>query len=192
MKLNSIGKKERNQLSDRIKMLRNDLNLSIQEMSDLLGYSKTHYSHIEEGTLIPSNMFLERICKETGANWMWLETGEGFKGTLQTAKNYREIAERIRTLRLELKLTQMEFAKKTGISQSAISRIEIYAQGDKGEILVTKRQLEGICNGCNVGYDWLVFGYEEAKENPCNETMIKFLNRHPELRSEIRRIVDSE
>ena len=84
MKKNITFKEDSAELSGRIKLLRGNLNLSIQEMADLVGCSKTHYFQIEEGILVPSDMFLERLCKETGVNRKWLDSGKEPKKSPQS------------------------------------------------------------------------------------------------------------
>lgn len=96
-------------------------------------------------------------------------------GELKPAIDYVEIAKRMLELRKEMDLTQVEFSKRTGISQPGVSRIEKFACGKSSELIViTKRQLQGICDGCNIGYDWLVYGNLQTKENPVNNEMIEF------------------
>lgn len=61
-------------------------------------------------------------------------------------------AERVRTLRKELSLTQSDFGKKVGVGKTAISKIE------KNENSLTDRMFNSICREFNVNEDWLRSG----------------------------------
>ena len=63
--------------------------------------------------------------------------------------------ERLKIIRLKLKLTQDDFAKKIGIKQAAISAIE------KGIRNVTDRIINDICREFNVNEEWLRNGTGE-------------------------------
>ena len=63
--------------------------------------------------------------------------------------------ERLKIIRLKLKLTQDDFAKKIGIKQAAISAIE------KGIRNVTDRIINDICREFNVNEEWLRYGTGE-------------------------------
>ena len=60
--------------------------------------------------------------------------------------------EKLKLIRKALKLTQKEFAKKLGITDSGISRLE------KGQNQLTDQMIRSICREFNVNYDWLVSG----------------------------------
>lgn len=60
--------------------------------------------------------------------------------------------ERLKEIRKELRLTQKEFAKKLGITDSGISRLE------KGQNQLTDQMIRSICREFNVNYSWLVSG----------------------------------
>ena len=61
-------------------------------------------------------------------------------------------AERVRTLRKELSLTQSDFGKRVGVGKTAISKIE------KNENSLTDRMFNSICREFNVNEDWLRSG----------------------------------
>jgi transcriptional regulator with XRE-family HTH domain len=67
----------------------------------------------------------------------------------------KEVCERVKKLRLELKLNQTEFGKKVGISRSMILNIELYKVEPK------ELTLEHICEIYNVNEDWLKNGMGE-------------------------------
>ena len=57
--------------------------------------------------------------------------------------------DRIRTLRKTLKISQNEFGKKLGVSNTAISKLE------NGENSITEQMIKSICREFNVNYIWL-------------------------------------
>ncbi|MCI6464725.1 MAG: helix-turn-helix domain-containing protein [Faecalicatena sp.] len=61
--------------------------------------------------------------------------------------------ERIRILRKELKLSQEEFGKRVGVSNTAISKLE------KGERSLTEQMILSICREFRVNYFWLTEGH---------------------------------
>lgn len=75
--------------------------------------------------------------------------------------------ERLKEIRKELKLTQKEFAKKLGITDSGISRLE------KGQNQLTDQMIRSICREFNVNYSWLVSGtgdmFDEVPQTSIDE-----------------------
>lgn len=62
---------------------------------------------------------------------------------------------RFKELRKELKLTQVEFAEKIGLSRSYVNMIEM------GTKTPAERTIKDICRIYKVNYDWLVNGTGE-------------------------------
>lgn len=60
--------------------------------------------------------------------------------------------ERVRDLRLRLKLTMEEFGKRLGIQKSAVSKIE------NGSVSLTDQNRIAICREFGVNEDWLRYG----------------------------------
>lgn len=70
------------------------------------------------------------------------------------------INERIKIVRLDLKMTQKEFAKAIKISQPTLSGIE------SGDVTVIDRNIEMICEKLGVNSEWLRTGEGEMyKQN---------------------------
>lgn len=65
------------------------------------------------------------------------------------------ISDRVKQVRSELELTQIEFGTKTGISQSHLTAIE------SGKRVVTEKTLKVICATFNVSEEWLRTGEGE-------------------------------
>lgn len=67
------------ELAQRIKELRNDLELPISEFADLIAVSKSALYNYETGERLPNAEILADICKSTGVNPNWLLLGYGPK-----------------------------------------------------------------------------------------------------------------
>ena len=113
--------------------------------------------------------------------------------------------ERIKTLRLELSLTQSEFGEKLGISQNYVWMIE------KGDRVPSDRTVADICRVFGVNEDWLRTGHGEkylrlsrketvaayvgkilgGKVTPLEDTLIEFMaETSPQEWEELARIIN--
>ena len=64
-------------LKDRIKELRRALDLTQDEFGGRMGITKSSISTMESGRSNPSEQTLRSMCREFGASYLWLTTGEG-------------------------------------------------------------------------------------------------------------------
>lgn len=65
-------------MSERIKLLRESLNMSQDEFANKLGLkSRGKIANIEYGKTMPDDAFLQLICATFGVNETWIRTGEG-------------------------------------------------------------------------------------------------------------------
>lgn len=80
--------------------------------------------------------------------------------------------ERLYLLRLELKLTQAEFASKIGISHGTLSDME------NGNTTIQERYIISICSVFKVNREWLETGKGEMFENydPVYDEFFKIYN----------------
>lgn len=62
---------------DRIKQLRQTLDLTQDEFGGRMGITKSSISTMESGRSNPSEQTLRSMCREFGASYLWLTTGEG-------------------------------------------------------------------------------------------------------------------
>lgn len=69
--------KEVIRLKERIKELRQALGLTQDEFGGRLGVTKASISKIENGANSASEQTLRSMCREFGASYLWLTTGEG-------------------------------------------------------------------------------------------------------------------
>lgn len=64
-------------MKDRIKELRRALDLTQDEFGGRIGITKSSISTMESGRSNPSEQTLRSMCREFGASYLWLTTGEG-------------------------------------------------------------------------------------------------------------------
>ena len=64
-------------LSDRIKAVREALQLSQREFGEKLGVSRDVISNMEYGRAKPKELFLRHMCRLYKVNERWLQTGRG-------------------------------------------------------------------------------------------------------------------
>ena len=63
--------------NQRIKELRRALDLTQDEFGGRIGITKSSISTMESGRSNPSEQTLRSMCREFGASYLWLTTGEG-------------------------------------------------------------------------------------------------------------------
>lgn len=64
-------------MNNRIKELRRTLDLTQDEFGGRIGITKSSISTMESGRSNPSEQTLRSMCREFGASYLWLTTGEG-------------------------------------------------------------------------------------------------------------------
>lgn len=73
-------------IGERIKVLRKEKNLSMEDFGSVIGMGKSAVSRIENGVNGTTDQTIRSICREFGVNGHWLRTGEGemFEQTRET------------------------------------------------------------------------------------------------------------
>ena len=64
-------------MNERIRELRKSLNLTMEAFGERIGVSKSTISNIENGYREATEHMIKSICREFGADYIWLTTGEG-------------------------------------------------------------------------------------------------------------------
>ncbi len=64
-------------MNNRIKQVRDELNLTQKEFSEKIGFAQTSYSQIEKGVRNVNERIIKLVCQEFNVNEEWLRTGEG-------------------------------------------------------------------------------------------------------------------
>lgn len=165
---------------ERIKLIRDELKFSQEELSQLFGMTRSHWSGLETGRISPSILVVCSISLVFDVYADWLVLGEGeAPDVVHIHENIRNLRlsnrefhkmelidedkkriyldnfiKRLRLCRKKLNLTQDDVNKKFGIARSSYVRIE------KGESNVNLEALEVLLKGMDVSADWLLFGIE--------------------------------
>lgn len=110
----------------KIKDIREDHDLSQQQMADILGVKRSTYSLWEVGiSLIP----LKNLCDFADYFKISLDYALGLNKKCSTniykkGINFKVLGENIRKIRKEKGLTQMDVAKTIGVTRACIARYE--------------------------------------------------------------------
>lgn len=172
-------------IGERIKILRKEKKLSMEDFGAVIGVGKSAVSRIENGVNGTTDQTIRSICREFGVNEHWLRTGEGemFEQTKETAldhlafeyglnssqraviegfldltpskKNGIFIGDHIKALRKALRLTQQEFAARIGSVQNTITGYETGRRSPSGQVISL------ICKEFGASESWLRTGEGE-------------------------------
>ena len=101
-------------LVNRIKAVREALDLSQREFGEKLGVSRDVISNIEYGRVQPKKLLLQHMCQQYKVNERWLETGEGemFIEDVELEDKLQEALSIFRSLRPEFQDYALEQIKK--------------------------------------------------------------------------------
>lgn len=101
-------------MHNRVKMVRESLQLSQREFGEKLGVSRDVISNIEYGRVQPKELLVRHICDLYGVDKKWLQTGEGtmFCVGPKTNKKAEEAISIFRSLRPEFQDCALEQIKR--------------------------------------------------------------------------------
>jgi len=99
---------------NRIKLVRETLNLSQREFGKKLGVSRDVISNIEYGRVQPKKLLLQHMCQQYQVNEHWLETGDGeiFNKGLEADGRLDEALSILKTLRPEFQEFALEHIRR--------------------------------------------------------------------------------
>ena len=86
------------EVNQRIKEVRQNLNLSQREFGERLGVSRGVLNNIESNVVEAKPLFIQHICSVYGVDPIWMETGEGemFRKPSE-AERFAELAAKIQS-----------------------------------------------------------------------------------------------
>ncbi|MTI84198.1 MAG: helix-turn-helix transcriptional regulator [Firmicutes bacterium] len=143
-------------LGDRIRMMRVDKDLSLQDLGQKAGVSPSYLSEIERGTVYPALNTLKRIGEALSVSASILIAREGSLG------------EKLKALREEYGLTQAQLAKASEVTAGLIGQIE------QGKVQPSLKTLEKIAEVMGVSPCYFIM-------EPCSvDQMLSMMN--PDLR----------
>ena len=64
-------------INDRIRELRKDKGLTMEQFGEVIGLTKATVSRLESGAVSATEQTVKSICREFGVSEVWLRTGEG-------------------------------------------------------------------------------------------------------------------
>ncbi|MBO8138577.1 MAG: helix-turn-helix transcriptional regulator [Desulfotomaculum sp.] len=143
-------------LGEKIRILRTEKNMSLQELADKVGISLSYLSEIERGTVYPALSTLKRVAEGLGVP---ASTLMGHEGTL---------GHKLRSLREEYGLTQAQLANLANVTAGLIGQIE------QGKVQPSLKTLEKLAEVMGVSPCYFIM------EPGAVDQMINLMN--PELR----------
>lgn len=143
-------------LGDKIRILRTEKKLSLQELADRAGISLSYLSEIERGTVYPSLSTVKRIAEALGVPPTSIMAQEGSLGY------------KLKALREEYGLTQAQLAKLAGVTAGLIGQIE------QGKVQPSLKTLEKLAEVMGVSPCYFIM------EPGAVDQMLSLMN--PELR----------
>ena len=168
------------QMGDRIHDLRSYLGLSLKAFGEAIGFSGNHISRFEKNVLIPDERVIQRICDVFHVNPGYFTAEMPVDQAAQKVEvDTAGAGQRLKTARVEKRLSMWELSRRAGISQPQISMLE------SGKYQVKRKAAEKLAAALEVGVDWLLTGDEEKKELPADKAMVDWLWQHPEVREEL-------
>ena len=135
----------------RIKRIRVHFGLSRTQFAQRINKSPSHVFLVENGKKNYSNETIEKICSLFSVNKEWLLTGDGEMTPLPEI-NKEDIGRRIREVRIDKGLTQEEFGKRIGYTNSQIWFAE------NRRIDASNPIIQEICTVFGISRDWLLTG----------------------------------
>lgn len=151
-------------MKTRIKELRKAFHLSQTEFGKCVGVSLSSVQKWESGENIPSLAVRYVICNKFGVSRSWLENGIGeMVHYLKESERITEmedrltLGERVKKIRLDLNLTQLEFGRRIGVSGATVSTTE------SGKTNPDNQTIQLICREYGVSRCWLETGQGEMK-----------------------------
>lgn len=143
-------------LGDKIRMLRTEKKMSLQELAQKAGISLSYLSEIERGTVYPALGTLKRLAESLNVPPSAIMTQEGTLG------------QKLKALREEYGLTQAELASMAGVTAGLIGQIE------QGKVQPSLKTLEKLADAMGVTPCYFI------TEQGSLDQMLNMMN--PELR----------
>lgn len=118
-------------MNNRIKLIREALQLSQREFGEKLGVSRDVISNIEYGRVKPKELLVRHICDLYGVNEFWIQTGNGsmFHTKPKTDKKLDEALEIFQSLRPEFQDYALEQIRHLARLQEKLSDKNTQAAG---------------------------------------------------------------
>ncbi|QDK70744.1 helix-turn-helix domain-containing protein [Lactococcus protaetiae] len=175
-----------------LKKLRNEKNLTQKQIAEDLGISQPNYQQWESGKRSPSGETLERLADyfQVSTDYLLGRTKEKeiFRGKLPKLQMAEEAAfiERLKRLRKERNLRQVDIADKLGINQVAYGRIEL------GIVKPKVKHLRVLSEFYNISIDDLLGRSISEKDNEFLSQKDIFLSQLEEIEQISNEIIQKQ
>lgn len=169
-------------MKNRLKKIREHFGLSRTQFAQRINKSPTHVSLVENGKKNYSEETIDRICSLFSVDKEWLLTGDGEMTPLPEI-NKEAIGRRIQKVRKDNNLTQVEFGKRIGTSQSHVWSAENKWTVSSNPII------QQVCATFGIRRDWLLTGIGEMygnQEEELDDELLDWLRSHPEVIRELK------
>lgn len=145
----------------KIKTLRAYLNLSQAAFAEPLGLSPTHIARFEKGISELSKDIIDLICEKYGVDPRYftdpqLPVEQAVKKITEEEKN-RVIGKRLCSARSSKGWSQNELAKRSGVNQATVNRVEAGAK-------LTEKAGRKLAEALEVGVEWLMDGISSRRD----------------------------
>lgn len=164
-------------INQRIKEVRQALNLSQRAFGEKLGVSRGVLNNIESNVVEAKPLFIRHICSVYHVDPIWLETGEGEMFSLDESK--QTLADRIRLVRKSLEMTQQEFGDSLGVNRSIIKNYELSI------VSPTNIFIEHLCMKHSINKDWILTGTGDMLSHESSDPAVGIPQRIRELRKHL-------
>lgn len=156
-------------VSNRLKLLRNTLNLTQQEFADKIGCKRNTVAKYEIDSSAPSTAVVSLICREFNVNEEWIRFGTGDM-FLSHDISSSKASNRVKILRNTLDLTQREFGERICVKGTTIANYEL------GRNLPSDAIIFSICREFNVNEEWLRNGTGEIFKSDRDTAVVRLEN----------------
>lgn len=135
----------------RLKMIREKLDLTQQQVADMIGVSKTNYNYFENGERFIPLMHLLKFCEsfDVSIDYIFELSDISITSKRINSLDKKEIGRRIREIRQMNNLTQKQLAEILNTSQSTVSAYE------SGKTLIITAFLFELCKRLDVSMDYI-------------------------------------
>lgn len=162
-----------------ITKLRKYLGITIKEFASKIGIDTSTEFQYENSGRVPEKI-IKTICNVFNVNVDYFEGKISVEDAISFSGDNHMRVKRIKLLMNERNIsTNKELAELSNVSTSRLSEIL------RENCPLSLDKAKKIADALNVGVDYILYGDVSKKDNPINDTLIRWLWSHPEIRKEI-------
>ncbi len=163
-------------IAENLKKIRNLYNYSLEEMALLIEIPSRTLAAYERKERTPSILLAQKLAEKLNVNINWLLTGEGeifqksnqniIKKNNEVLNMSKSIGKRLNSLLIDNNISDIDFSKITGISESRTAKLILDTAS------ITFEEICAIKSNFDISADWLLFGEKERPEISLSEEEI--------------------